>query len=270
MHRSEVTLRRAVQRNARASTSLEGTVIGVGPGVVTVRLANSGRIVRNIPVTGEYPSIGGTVIVEYNTTDKPRARNAQLSLTQVTTVETLPASATSSYAGDDEGTTGSSEVHDAEYIRGAYVNIGVPSVFHDQKAITWDEANQEWRVYYPYAKEISTVFTFEGALEVKSNPLRIYNRYTMNREITEVFINAATAPTGADLIVDVNIDGSTIWPTQSNRVKILDGANTGVYAFGSPPAWDIGSYITVDIDQVGATIPGSDLVIQILTRPNPA
>ena len=74
-----------------------------------------------------------------------------------------------------------------------------------------------------------------------------------------------TAPTGTTAIVDINKNGTTIFTTQSRRPAIA------ISGFTATPSGAIevttlaaGDYITVDIDQVGSTIAGADLTVQIV------
>jgi len=82
--------------------------------------------------------------------------------------------------------------------------------------------------------------------------------------IIKAFARVKTAPTGADLIVDVNKNGTSIWNTnQSNRLKI-----TATNSSGSQTAFDTtslaeGDYIDLDVDQVGSTIAGADLTVEL-------
>jgi hypothetical protein len=74
-----------------------------------------------------------------------------------------------------------------------------------------------------------------------------------------------TAPTGATLICDVKKNGTTIYTTSANRPTIAISAN----ATTTMPTPDVTTfaaldYLTVDIDQVGSTIAGSDLTVSIL------
>src|SRR5919199_3782521 len=78
-------------------------------------------------------------------------------------------------------------------------------------------------------------------------------------------VMVGTAPTGADLIVDVNKNGTTIYSTQANRPTIAAGSNAG--GPGSAPdvtALAAGDYLTVDIDQVGSSVAGSDLTVSVI------
>jgi len=80
--------------------------------------------------------------------------------------------------------------------------------------------------------------------------------------ITKVKLVVKTAPTGADLIVDVNKNGTTIFTTQANRPKIVAGSTTG--DSGTPDIISLaeGDKLTIDIDQVGSTIAGADLTVE--------
>jgi len=78
--------------------------------------------------------------------------------------------------------------------------------------------------------------------------------------ITQIIAYADTAPTGADLLIDVLKNGTTIFTDQSKRTKIVDGNNASDITTGIPdiaPA-SAGDRIRVDISQVGATIAGGN------------
>jgi hypothetical protein len=65
-----------------------------------------------------------------------------------------------------------------------------------------------------------------------------------------------TAPTGADLTFDININGTTIWSTQANRVKVVAAATSGTQTTFNTTALADGDILTVDIDVIGSTIAG--------------
>lgn len=79
--------------------------------------------------------------------------------------------------------------------------------------------------------------------------------------IGDVTIRAATAPTGASIKVDVNKNGTTVFTTQANRPTIAVSTNASSAAVPDVAALAAGDYLTVDIDQVGSTIAGADLVV---------
>lgn len=73
-----------------------------------------------------------------------------------------------------------------------------------------------------------------------------------------------TAPTGATTFkVDINKNGTTIFTTQSNRPTWTASANAATVGTPDVTSVTTGDYITIDIDAVGSTIAGADLVLSI-------
>ena len=108
-----------------------------------------------------------------------------------------------------------------------------------------------------------TSFFKTGALTVVTGTQRlpIDGTYT----IVGTRLMVGTAPTGSSLIVDVNKNGTTIYTTQANRPTVAAAANAG----GPGTAPDIttlvaGDYLSIDIDQVGSSIAGSDLTVSVI------
>lgn len=104
-------------------------------------------------------------------------------------------------------------------------------------------------------------FSLGGVAAVQAFSMRLYA--PVDCTILSVRASVGTAPTGAGLIVDINKNGTTIFTTQSNRPTIAPGTNTD----NSVP--DVttllaGDYLTIDIDQVGSTVAGSDLSVQVV------
>ena len=108
------------------------------------------------------------------------------------------------------------------------------------------------------------VFTREGAVEATAGTMRLYNHTGGTLTITAVHADCDTAPTGAALIVDVHLDGTTIFTDQGDRPTIADA---GYESGGETPAvtaWTDGSYLTMDCDQIGSTVAGSDLTVTVV------
>lgn len=79
--------------------------------------------------------------------------------------------------------------------------------------------------------------------------------------LSAVDLRVKTAPTGADVIVDINKNGASLFTT---RPRVVDGATTGgsgAVFTGSTPSVTDGDVITFDIDQIGSTEAGRDLSI---------
>jgi hypothetical protein len=82
--------------------------------------------------------------------------------------------------------------------------------------------------------------------------------------IVGVRATVSVAPTGADLIVDVHKDGTTIFTTAANRPTIAAGAYDSIdWAAPDVTALSADSYLTVNIDQVGSTIAGGGLTVMV-------
>lgn len=110
-------------------------------------------------------------------------------------------------------------------------------------------------------RELITV-TLPGTLSAGAGALR-YPIGTGTWTIASVRVTLGTAPTGSAAIVDVNKNGTTIYATQANRPTVADGANAATGGTASTTSVTAGDYLSVDVDQVGSTTPGSDLVVAI-------
>ncbi|MUN41396.1 hypothetical protein [Actinomadura litoris] len=106
-------------------------------------------------------------------------------------------------------------------------------------------------------------FSYTGILSVRTGTGRIYNDTGRALTIGTVRASAATGPAGQSLIIDVHKSGTTIYTTQANRPTIAAGQVTGTGGVPDVATWAAGEYLTVDIDQVGTTTPGSDLTVTI-------
>ena len=107
-------------------------------------------------------------------------------------------------------------------------------------------------------------FSSSGPLMVEAGGHRLYNDTNAAWTITSVRSSVGVAPTGSSVIVDINVNGTTVFTNQANRPTIAASASTS----GKVTAIDvatigIGDYLTVDVDQVGSATPGSDLVVQV-------
>lgn len=115
---------------------------------------------------------------------------------------------------------------------------------------------------------VTSNFFQSGSLSVGSGSFKL--PFTLAAEIISVQLAVGTSPTGADLIVDVNKNGTTVFTTQANRPTVPAGDVDGVGAETTPDVTSVaeGEYLTVDIDQVGSTIAGEDLTVVVEWRPS--
>jgi hypothetical protein len=97
----------------------------------------------------------------------------------------------------------------------------------------------------------------------KKGPVR---RIMYDVTVTGVYLNCKTAPTGAALIVDINVGstpdavGTSIMTT---RAQINAAAYSGNSTAIATTNLNAGDYISMDIDQVGSTVAGSGLTVEV-------
>jgi hypothetical protein len=114
----------------------------------------------------------------------------------------------------------------------------------------------------------AAVFTFEGRLTAVGGTIRIYNKLGVTATISQVYLTATVAPTGAAIIVDVHKNGTTIFTNQAHRPQIADGAHTGFSVTVDDTSWADGDYLSADMDQVGSTYAGEDLTVHVIATFN--
>lgn len=107
--------------------------------------------------------------------------------------------------------------------------------------------------------------SYSGILSVQAGTVPFYNDTGQTLTITSVRASVGTAPAGAAIIVDVNKNGTTIFTTQSHRPSIAAAAKTAKVTTIDVATLADGDYLTFDVDQVGSSTPGSDLVVTVVT-----
>lgn len=113
------------------------------------------------------------------------------------------------------------------------------------------------------------VFNIVGTLTTGTSlaPLLVS---TGSLTISKAYLNVKTAPTGADLIIDIDksTDNGQTWvsiwnTTQANRVKIVAGSFAGTQTSFDTTSLAEGNLLRVNVDQVGSSNPGADLTITL-------
>jgi len=142
----------------------------------------------------------------------------------------------------------------------AYVT---PRTWVASELVTAAQLNENVRdnVGYVYGRAQCFVWTVAGGLTVgagKGFDFRVYGDVTF----VEAEILVKTAPVGASLIVDINLDGTSLWATNpANRPTIAAAGTAGeTTSFDTATATD-DQVLTVDVDQVGSGTAGSDLTV---------
>jgi hypothetical protein len=110
------------------------------------------------------------------------------------------------------------------------------------------------------------VFTVAGTLSTGTSvtPALISNG---SWTITKAYAYIKTVNTGAAIIIDINKNGTSLWSaTPANRLTI-SASDADHYAtqtnFDNASIAE-GDILTLDLDQVGSTISGSDLTVQLM------
>lgn len=69
-----------------------------------------------------------------------------------------------------------------------------------------------------------------------------------------------TAPAGSTFLIDVNKNGTTVFPTQADRTTIQAGANdSDTHRTQANAIYSGGDRLSYDVDQIGSGTAGSDL-----------
>lgn len=109
--------------------------------------------------------------------------------------------------------------------------------------------------------------TTPGASAIVANAVRTF-RSPEARTFVGVRLGASTAPTGADLIVDIKKNGTSIFLDAASRLKIVAGSKTSVGGTYTLAAGFTGfaddDEITIDVTQVGSTIAGAGVVLTLI------
>ena len=82
--------------------------------------------------------------------------------------------------------------------------------------------------------------------------------------ITGIKAVVSTAPVGANIILDVNVNGTSIYTTQANRPNIADGAVSVTATLPDVVNLAIGDVVSIDVDQIGIATAGANLSIVII------
>lgn len=108
------------------------------------------------------------------------------------------------------------------------------------------------------------IFTIDDQLQAATGGLKLRNRLGRTLNIYEVFCEVDEAPTGNPVTVDINKNGTTIFTNQGHRPSIAAGTTYGSTTLIDVATWANNEYLTMDIDQVGTTDTGSNLVVTVV------
>lgn len=100
--------------------------------------------------------------------------------------------------------------------------------------------------------------TQPGTLATTNGKARWYVRHDLT--IETVYIAAGTAPVGSALTITIKKNGSSV-----GSYSLPDGQSVTAPITVSIPAVE-GDYFTIDVDQVGASVVGSDMTVELLYK----
>ena len=105
-------------------------------------------------------------------------------------------------------------------------------------------------------------FALSGGLTAPTTGKLRY-RFPFDATLEGVSAAVNTAPTGADIVLDVNKNGASIFPISTHPTIPATTFDSGVEVVPDDTGILEGDYLQVDIDQVGSVISGSDLTVFI-------
>lgn len=105
-------------------------------------------------------------------------------------------------------------------------------------------------------------FYIDGELAVETNLLSVLS--PLGLTITGIRASVDVAPTDASLIIDINLNSTTIYTTQANRPEITTGNTSVTATLPDVTSISLGDKISLDIDQIGSTLPGENLSVLLI------
>ncbi len=112
------------------------------------------------------------------------------------------------------------------------------------------------------ALEETYVFHLAGAVSAATDiaeEIRVHRRC----HVRKVYADIKTAPTNADMIIDVNNGGTTISATKTTIAATETSASNETI---DTPTINAGSVLTIDVDQVGSSEAGQDLTVCVVVE----
>jgi len=107
-------------------------------------------------------------------------------------------------------------------------------------------------------------FAIAGTLQTYTGALRTTNIFGQTMIIEEVHASVNSAAFGTGICVDIHKNGTTIFTNQAHRPYITTGSFSGYSTGIDVPSWANNEYLTMDVDLIGSTTEGSDLVVEVL------
>lgn len=121
--------------------------------------------------------------------------------------------------------------------------------------------------------DLVETFTYSGNLGIGDLTYRLYNDTTHDRVIRQVRLSLGVPAIGRPVIVDLKKNGVSVfnpyfyYAGPGNRPFLSSGESTMVTTpEKGKEVWEVGSYLTVSITQIGATVSGADMTLQVALK----
>ncbi len=126
--------------------------------------------------------------------------------------------------------------------------------------------NTGWTLVLVGAKTVQVPLTLfaAGTLTAAADKARV--KCPVAGSVVGVYASVLTAPTGAAILVDIHKAGTTLFTTQANRPSIAISGFDSLVAVPDVTAVAAGDILTVDVDQVGSSVAGANLLVAIALR----
>lgn len=118
----------------------------------------------------------------------------------------------------------------------------------------------------PYAESLVALWPVSGTLYVGDDVS--YHVQVPTNGVKGFLLRGVvkTAPTDADIIIDVDYDGASIFTDDAHRLTIAAGEYTGITQRIDVKEYEEGKILKLNVKQVGATVYGSWLAVQLLCK----
>lgn len=149
------------------------------------------------------------------------------------------------------------------------INPGVFLEFYDDDVELQEVSDTEYLEIYDGSFGTPTAVAGENLPFTHSGPLSVgigttgYPIKGGTFTILTVAARLSSAPTGSSAIIDVNKNGTSIFGNQAARPTFAAGSHDSVVGTHSVSQVTDGDILTIDVDQVGSTSPGSYLTVVI-------
>lgn len=114
--------------------------------------------------------------------------------------------------------------------------------------------------------QLPQTFAYSGtvAVLVDAQAIPWFNDTGRTLTIGTVRVTLVTAPTGANLTIDIHKNGTTIFTTQSNRPTVAANTKTVLSAIPDVTTLANGDYLSLNVDQVGSVVAGATMNVTVM------